>query len=54
MKFFHAWLSNQVAPMCFGLCSAEDVAAVHVAGLEREETAGARRAAPALAQMVRR
>jgi nucleoside-diphosphate-sugar epimerase len=42
MDLFRAMLKGRVAPMMFGLCSAADVAAVHVACLEREETAGER------------
>jgi len=35
-------LGGSVQAMMFGLCSAADVAAVHLAGLEKEETAGQR------------
>lgn len=35
-------LSGKVIPLAFGLCSAADVAAVHLAGIEKAETAGER------------
>jgi len=40
--FNNLLIGGQVVPMMFGVCSAADVAAVHLAGLEKEETAGQR------------
>ena len=42
MAMFQSMLKGKVAPMMFGLCSAADVALVHLAGIEREESAGQR------------
>ena len=42
MGYLKMMLSGKVIPMAFGLCSAADVAAVHLAGIEKAETAGER------------
>lgn len=42
MGYLKMMLSGKVIPLAFGLCSAADVAAVHLAGIEKAETAGER------------
>mmetsp|Transcript_90862 Transcript_90862/g.257384 ORF Transcript_90862/g.257384 Transcript_90862/m.257384 type:complete len:330 (-) Transcript_90862:160-1149(-) len=42
MGYLKMMLTGTVMPMMFGLCSAADVAAVHLAGLEKKETSGQR------------
>jgi len=43
MGFMKTMLSGgKIAPMMFGLCSAADVAAVHLAGIQQDQTAGQR------------
>ena len=42
MGMLKGMLGGQVMPYMFGLCSAADVAAVHLAGIEKEESAGQR------------